>query len=233
MLKPTPVLTALSLLTATLLASCGTPAAPQPEPAARLPLTSVHLTVAPVPGWTPADETVSLIALGNTAGHLVAQTALVAGQVTVALPGEAALSAALFTVDTTTPPTQGCTLTQPGSGTGYSVPSFKTASVYFTATTTSSPTGERFLQDADPNGPASSLLYVDRDVRVQSTASCVANGRTDVTTLNLDLVKGWNLALRTDTGTGPYTHVFRAAPATSSSASLNLIGGLQASAPTP
>lgn len=232
-LKPTLVLPALGLLTATLLASCGGSSKVLPAIPDRLPVTSVSLTVAPVPGWTPSNETVSLVAFGGAGIHLVGQGALTGGQLTVPLPGEAALGAALYLVDSATTLGSGCTQTQPGSGTGYSVPSFRSASLLFTAKTTTASTGERLLQDADPSGPAFQLVYVDRDVQVRNTVTCTVNGRTDVSTLDLDLLKGWNLAARTDSGTGPYTHTVRAFPSTTGTASLTLIGAGPVQTPTP
>jgi len=228
--KITAVLPALSLLTLTLLASCGTSVLPQP---ARVPITSVNLTVSPVTGWTPTTETILLSAYGSGVPHLVGQGTLAAGKATLTLPGEAALGAALYTVDTTAA-NPGCTITRPSSGTGYSVPSFKTATLSIAAKTTSSTTGFRVLQDADLNGPASFVLYVDRDVKVQNSGSCAGTGRTDVTTLDFDLVKGWNFGTRTESVDGTvYTHTFRSSPSGSASVDLNLVGINEISEPKP
>jgi len=228
--KSTALLPALSLLTVTLLASCGTTAQPQP---ARVPVTTVNLTVSPVSGWTPSNETILLSAYGSGVPHLVGQGALVAGKATLTLPSEAALSAVLYTVDTTVP-NAGCTITRPSSGTGYSVPSFKTATLSLSAKTAASTTGYFVLQDADRNGPATFLLYVDRDVKVQNSGSCAGTGRTDVTTLDFDLVKGWNFGTRTESVDGTvYTHTFHSAPSGSASVSLNLIGANEIFEPKP
>lgn len=249
MQQRSPVLPALGLLSALLLAGCnGTTSLPPvvlPDPVAmpfpapvapRTVLTGVQLKVAADATWTPNGETVYALALGQTGRHLAGQASLDAsGQVVFELPMEANLAAALTTVDTTQPAGPGCTFAQLASSSGYDVPSFRTASLLFSAKTTSSTSGYRLLQDADLNaGVTHGLIYVDRDVRAVNTLHCVANGRTDDTMLDLDLLKGWNLTTTTDTSSGSvYTHTIKAVPATSGTASLILTGSVETQAPTP
>ncbi|ULH15513.1 hypothetical protein MF271_16610 [Deinococcus sp. KNUC1210] len=227
------VLPALTLLCA-LLAACNPEPSP-PDPPARLALTSVHMIALPSDDWKPSNETVYVLTSGPTGEHLATQATLESAQATLTLPLEAELSSALSTVEAAaSDPGVGCTLTPPGAG-GYSVPTFKTASVVFAAKTATSSTGYRALQDAAlTSGGNHQLLFVDRDVKVAYSTHCVKDGRTDDTILALDLVHGWNLVTTMGGGNGNvYHHRVDAVPASSRTVLLNLTGSLATGAPLP
>ena len=237
MQKRAPILPALSLLSALLVGCNSTVQEPRVTYAVVLTaLSSVELNVVPGPNWTPNGETVYALANSSSGSHQVGQTTLDAnGHVLFQLPDEAALGAGLTTVDTArvSPGPGNCAVIRPATGSGYSVPSFRTASLVFSAKTTSS--SYRLLQDVGLNsGFNSRLIYVDRDVSADVTVRCTSATRTDDTTYDFNLPKGWSLATVSETASGSvFTHKLVAGAATFPIARLTLTGSIETQAPTP
>lgn len=237
----------LPMCLAIALSACGTtPASPSPVSVTRLDV-AVDLTAGnqATPGWKPAGETLSLVSQNaiGTAGNLLTQTTLgPTGQAHLTLPTDAQIAGFLQTISTDDlrdVPTD-CAVKSFEA----SPATFKSVSTSAVLSTSTNSTGYLSLGDLNPASDTSfvgestfrALVYVDQPVHQHSVVDCVTATRQDHNTITLDLPQGWSVlrfhVVRSGTGTSRvYTTSMTNEPSTSGTATLNLIGVDESSAP--